>query len=218
MSAAPHESGRVLRDRYEAADLFSSDAVLSSSPDVLVASSQQETIMTNDIRRTAEISACGLYRYWLEREWDGTKPALVVCMLNPSRGDADRDDPTIKTLIHFASLWGFGRLVIVNLYAWRASRPEDMFLSAERVGPENAARLDGALGLAASNGGKMLVAWGNDGGFERRDEQFSSRAAALGIDLICLGKTLSGAPKHPMARGRGRIARDQMPLEWGARP
>lgn len=200
-----------------ALNLFSGDAVLTPSAVALVNSSQQETTMTQIIRRTAEISPCGLYRYWLEREWDATLPTLAVTMLNPSRGDADRDDPTIKTLIHFASLWGYGRLVIVNLYAWRASRPEDMFLSAGRIGPENVIRLDAALGLALSNGGKMLVAWGNDGGFEQRDRLLTKRAMALGVELICLGQTLGGAPKHPMARGRGRIPRDQTPLAWAAR-
>lgn len=35
-------------------------------------------------------------------------------------------------------------------------------------------------------------------------------------DLWCWGKTQSGAPKHPMARGVHRIPRDQKPILWRA--
>ncbi|TIW40168.1 MAG: DUF1643 domain-containing protein, partial [Mesorhizobium sp.] len=35
-------------------------------------------------------------------------------------------------------------------------------------------------------------------------------------DLYCFGITASGAPKHPMARGLHRIARDQKPILWRA--
>ena len=78
------------------------------------------------MRRAAEISPCGLYRYWLEREWDTALPKLVVGMLNPSTADAAVDDPTLLTLIHFGRLWGYGGLAVVNLYGWRSPHPSVM--------------------------------------------------------------------------------------------
>ena len=42
---------------------------------------------------SAVISKCGLHRYLLERE-SRVKP-LVFVMLNPSKADAEPDDPTI---------------------------------------------------------------------------------------------------------------------------
>jgi hypothetical protein len=147
------------------------------------------------MRRAAEISPCGLYRYWLEREWEAGKPILVVCMLNPS---------------------GYGGLTIINLYGWRSPKPAEMISAAGRSDDTNRQRWrEAALIAAVMGGGRMLVAWGNDGDFEGEATQFADFAAdTVGVDLVCLGTTLSGAPKHPMARGLWRIPRDQQPIMW----
>lgn len=168
------------------------------------------------MRRAAEISECGLYRHWLEREWDKALPVLVVCMLNPSTADAEREDQTLLALIHFARLWGYGGLTIVNLYGWRSPHPDEMKRAAARADEVNHQRRRDAMLIAAVMGGnRLLVAWGNDGDFEGEATRFADYAAdTVGVDLVCLGTTLSGAPKHPMARGRWRIPRDQQPIIW----
>jgi hypothetical protein len=151
------------------------------------------------------------YRYELRRVWDGRLPLLVVCMLNPSTADADRDDPTIRTLIHFAKLWGYGGILVVNLCAWRASLPAELATCDNPVGPENWRYIERAIATADENGGRLLVAWGN-GDFEGRAETFCLRALNASVTLICLGTTEGWRPKHPMARGRHRIPRDQKPV------
>jgi len=81
--------------------------------------------------READICPTGLYRWWLLRVWDDRLPLLIIVMLNPSTADAERDDPTVLALIHFAKLWGYGGLRIVNLFAWRASQPAEMLKAAD---------------------------------------------------------------------------------------
>lgn len=154
------------------------------------------------------------YRDQLIRRWDESLPLLVVCMLNPSTADHETNDPTILTLIHFAKLWGYGGLLVVNLCAFRSPSPAVMKAAADPVGPQNEKALLNAMMYARANGGRILVAWGNDGDFLERDAWFSERAAKLGLSTICLGATRSGAPKHPMARGLHRIPRDQQPHPW----
>ena len=44
-------------------------------------------------------------------------------MLNPSGADAQVNDPTITRCINFALSWGYGRLEVVNLFAYRTSKP-----------------------------------------------------------------------------------------------
>lgn len=154
------------------------------------------------------------FRYELRRVWDGRKPLLVVCMLNPSTADHQKDDPTILALIHFARLWGYGGLLVVNLCAFRASSPTVMMAAADCIGTENEDHIERALAYAQANGRQALAAWGNDGQFMTLEPHVRNRASVLGVDLICLGTTNSGAPKHPMARGRHRIPRDQKPLLW----
>ena len=161
----------------------------------------------------AVISACGTWRYELRRIWDDNLPLLVICMLNPSRADATINDPTVLNLIHFARLWGYGGILIVNLFAFRSSSPDEMMKADHSFGPQNAQHLADAMEYARDHGGKLLVAWGNGGDHEDRAEWFCSRAmGAYGLTLICLGTTRSWKPKHPMARGKHRIPRDQQPI------
>ena len=77
----------------------------------------------------AMFSGCGRYRYRLTRELGG-KLTLTVVMLNPSTADGSADDPTIRRCKGFAKDWGYGRLVIVNLYAFRATDPREMWRMA----------------------------------------------------------------------------------------
>jgi hypothetical protein len=167
-----------------------------------------------DMQMTAVFSGPDdCYRDQLIRRWDESLPLLVVCMLNPSTADHETNDPTILTLIHFAKLWGFGGLLVVNLCAFRSPSPAVMRAAADPVGPENDKALLNAMMYARASG-RILVAWGNDGDFLERGAWFCDRAVNLGLSLICLGTTRSGAPKHPMARGLHRIPRDQQPLPW----
>ncbi len=67
------------------------------------------------IKKGAVIDKTGLYRYLLWREWEVNQPKLVFIMLNPSKADADIDDPTLRRCINFAKSWGCGSLVIYLL-------------------------------------------------------------------------------------------------------
>jgi hypothetical protein len=153
-----------------------------------------------------------LFRPELRRIWDKTKRLLVVCMLNPSTADHRKNDPTIVTLIGFAKLWGYGGLIVVNLFDRRTSSPKEMMKCADPISGKCLQYIDQALTFARSQGTPVLVAWGRDGGHLDRDAWFRGRAAHHLVDLVCLGKTKEGFPKHPMARGVHRIPRDQQPI------
>lgn len=76
--------------------------------------------------KNAEISKCGKYRYLLERTWDESKEKVLFIMLNPSTADANNDDPTIRRCISFAKSWGYGGLMVGNLFALRATNPKEL--------------------------------------------------------------------------------------------
>jgi hypothetical protein len=154
------------------------------------------------------------YRYELRRVWNAELPLLVVCMLNPSNADHQVNDPTILALVHFAAMWGYGGILVINLFAYRASSPAEMMGADSPIGPDNHRYIEDAFVYAKANGGKLLAAWGNGGTFEGRDEWFCGRARMHGLQLICLGTTKGWHPKHPMARGVHRIPRNQQPVEW----
>lgn len=168
------------------------------------------------VRRAALISTSGLYRWWLERVWDEQLPILIVVMLNPSKADGEVDDNTVLALIDFVKRWGYGGYRIVNLCAWRASKPAEMFAAPDPIGDLNEHHIGEALRYARATTGRILVAWGNGGHHLDQDERFIARARLNGVELVCLGTTADGSPKHPMARGHHRIPRDQQPIIWRA--
>lgn len=164
--------------------------------------------------RTATSSSCGRYRTYLARRWD-RRPALVVCMLNPSRADAKRDDPTILALMWFARSWGYGGIEVINLRSWRASRPADLFAAEadgfDTIGPGNDDAWRSVRSYARCNNLPVLVAWGNNA--PKRDVDRFARFFA-GHALISFGTTRSGAPIHPAARGKQRIPGNAQPIPF----
>ena len=68
----------------------------------------------------ATFSSCKKYRYSLFRIWDEDKPLVLFIGLNPSTADEKEDDPTIRRCINFAKQWGYGGLIMGNLFAFRA--------------------------------------------------------------------------------------------------
>ena len=78
------------------------------------------------MKKSAIISDCNKYRYELHREWDKDKKKVLFIMLNPSTADADNNDLTTIRCINFAKKWGYGGIMIGNIYPFRAKRPRDL--------------------------------------------------------------------------------------------
>ena len=78
------------------------------------------------MKKSAIISNCNKYRYELHREWDKDKRKVLFIMLNPSTADADNNDLTTIRCMNFAKKWGYGGIMIGNIYPFRAKRPKDL--------------------------------------------------------------------------------------------
>jgi hypothetical protein len=147
--------------------------------------------------RSARISVDGLYRYELRRTWDDG-PDVAWCMLNPSTANAESDDPTIRRLLAFSHGWGFGGLIVVNLFAWRASKPEALRSVVDPVGPENQDSIEAAIAEAEL----VVCAWGAGVDSKalrgRPKPNVTAMTAALRKPTACLGRTEQGRPVHPL--------------------
>lgn len=148
--------------------------------------------------KAAEISPCGLYRYWLARQWVPGARRLPIIMLNPSTADANIDDPTIRRCMAFARREGFGGIHVFNLFAFRATSPADMRAAADPVGPQNDYWLTQALEASAATGCAILAAWGAYGDHRGRANYVRGMAQLRGARLACLGTTKDGHPRHPL--------------------
>lgn len=143
------------------------------------------------LAREAVLSSDGRYRYRLLRRWDYSLPRLGWVMLNPSTADAKVDDPTILRCMDFADRWGYGGIVVRNLFALRATNPATLLADNDPVGPDNLDHLEEVkadpLTVAAWGAHRAAAdAWGLIGPFLR------------GVNLVCLGTTKAGAPRHPL--------------------
>ena len=76
--------------------------------------------------KKAIISDCNKYRYELHREWDKKKGKVLFIMLNPSTADGVEDDLTTIRCMNFAKKWGYGGIMIGNIYPFRAKRPKNL--------------------------------------------------------------------------------------------
>lgn len=146
------------------------------------------------LHRAAEFDATGQYRYWLQRTWRGDRPTLTLVMLNPSRADHQRDDPTVRRCLGLAQGWQFGCLTVVNLFAYCTTSPAVLKTVADPVGPEN----DLYLRQACDQADQIVLAWGNGGTLHGRDRAVGLLLAPYGDRLYCLGQNRTGQPRHPL--------------------
>ncbi len=150
----------------------------------------------------AALSPCRHYRWSLQRQWQPGLPPLVFIGLNPSRADAERDDPTLRRIVGFARQWGFGSVTVLNLFARISPSPALLKRAADPVGPDNDLWLQRALnGQAAA----IWLGWGNLGAWRGRDRQVLAllqqalvAEPRLANRLLGLGLTAQGQPRHPL--------------------
>jgi len=111
-------------------------------------------------------------------------------MLNPSVADGTRDDPTLTRCQRFARSWGCAAVRVLNVYAYRATDPRQLWQVPDPVGPDN----DQHLGTAAASD-LVVAAWGTLAKPSRVQHVLSLPGFQR---LTALGVTQAGHPRHPL--------------------
>jgi len=142
----------------------------------------------------AVFSRCRRWRYLLWRCWDESKPAANFLMLNPSTADERKLDPSCTRARDYAERWGFGAVVITNIFGWRATDPEEMKSAEDPVGRGN----DTAIVRAAREAKLVVCAWGNHGEHLGRGAEVTTMLRKHGIALAALRLNDAGHPAHPL--------------------
>jgi hypothetical protein len=157
------------------------------------------------------------YRYILRRAWlfgDGRCACWI--MLNPSTANEREDDQTVRKCIGFTSRLGLSGLVVLNLYALRATNPRELWDADDPVGRLNDRVMWDALQTSAARNWPVICAWGA----HARPERVADVTRLLRSVIEqprCLGVTRAGQPRHPLyvpysavlrpwARGNGKRA------------
>ncbi len=147
----------------------------------------------------ARVSACKQFRYTLERRWGGrNRPAhedtVLWCALNPSVADTNLDDPTVRKVCEFSRRWGFAAMMLVNMFAFRATKPKDLVKAKDPIGPEN----DDIVSQALMDHDNVILCWGAQPLARQRLPWLAGTLTLLGRRTQCLGVTQDGSPLHPL--------------------
>ena len=145
----------------------------------------------NYISTTCKFSKSRLYRYSLRRSWTReTNDQVLFIGLNPSTADSASDDPTIRRCVKFATDWGFGSLELVNLFAFRATYPKDLFQEQHPVGRYN----DNWIKKAHQRSSLTIACWGSAGIYGNRSEIIMEFVD----NLFCIDLNKDNTPSHPL--------------------
>lgn len=135
------------------------------------------------------------YRYVLWRTWHQGRRTLVFIMLNPSTADEETNDPTVERCQRRAAALDYGGLVVLNIFALRATDPGILYRAKDPVGPQND---EWILGAARSDR-DIVCAWGAHGALGGRGTAVRKLlAAASPRSIYHLGMTKEGHPRHPL--------------------
>ena len=119
------------------------------------------------VNKNATFSDCRKYRYALSRTWNGKKKTILFIGLNPSTANEKIDDPTIRRCINYAQNWGYGSLLMVNLFAYRATLPSELKNVKNPIGNDN----DLQIIELSKKADIAVAAWGNEGTLLNRDKE-----------------------------------------------
>lgn len=153
--------------------------------------------LKGDAASRAVYSDCEQYRYSLTRIWDPAGERALFIMLNPSTATEVQNDPTVERCERRSRALGFGAFRVLNIFAYRATDPRDMKRADDPVGPDNdAALLDGLAW-----GDRVVCAWGTHGAHQGRGAAVEALLRRTGRELLHLGLSKAGHPKHPLYIG-----------------
>ena len=142
------------------------------------------------------------YRTWLAYWWGDGDPLIAIGQ-NASVADRRRGDHTVTMCARRAWRAGRAGLVMLNLFPLVATYPEDLWAAEpdEAIEQENRDAREEAL--RRWPGASILFAPG-DSADPRHHARASSVEAGLrsqGREILCLGLTAGGAPRHPSRAG-----------------
>jgi len=175
------------------------------------------------MHRGAVFSAERRIRWLLTRRLNlpwarGHRPRrLAFLMANSSDAGHEHDDPTLLQCIAIATRLGCDEFSVVNTEPLVASQPdqlEQLLDSLDRATHRAITRRNiDFIHQAMQAADIRIAAWGR----LPSPSAIATAIVAVGAhQLHHLGTNSDGSPRHPMARGRNRISKTQMPVPWPA--
>lgn len=157
----------------------------------------------------AEFSACEKYRYRLTRTWQESLPGIAFLMLNPSTADEMVNDPTIERCQRRAIEYGYGKMVIINLFPYRETDSQLLSSIPDLYG--DIATTNQHILDVVHECQQTIAGWGSHPMAMARAKEVYQLLAEHGLTsrLFALEVNADGNPKHPLY-----IAYSAKPVPW----
>ncbi len=149
------------------------------------------------------------YRYRLNRTINKSRKEIIFIGLNPSTADEEDNDSTLIRVLNFSKSWGYGSLVVINLFARISTSPKLLKSSSNPIGPFNNFELKTNIkGWSQNEFCDLWLGWGVNGSFMKRDRNILKEIKKYSENRmesfpkaqmpIALGLTKGGHPRHPL--------------------
>ncbi len=187
---------------------------------MLAAKRRREEQAANEMRQRtytdqgATFSADRNFRYTLWRRWDSPilqrEGTVLWVMLNPSTADEWNLDATVRRCEDYTKAWGYGGLVVVNIFGLCSKDPKDLYRALARgVDPtQQGHHNDEAIGREAAKADLVITAWGVHGAMKNRGPEVLD-ALLENRSVHHLGLNADRSPRHPLY-----LPADLRPTQW----
>jgi hypothetical protein len=143
------------------------------------------------VSRASVYSQDNTKRYAYVQLWQPDDSMILWIMLNPGTGDTEmRRRNTLERCKLWSQRWGFGGLLIGNVFPTRAKSARSLARLNQPSDPVN----DQALHFLVGRANEIVVAWGS----KVRVREHAPWLLPLLHGAKCLGTTAKGEPRHPL--------------------
>jgi hypothetical protein len=149
------------------------------------------------VTRSAIFDEARTYRYVLSIPTGNIFSELNTInwlLCNPSTADEVKNDPTVERVFCRAAAWGYLRVVITNIFAYRSTDPMNLRYAKDPVGPDN----DRHIIEQASEADLVVCGWGEHGSYLGRGNDVLDMLRRAGIVPHALKINKGGQCGHPL--------------------
>ena len=147
---------------------------------------------------SAIFSACGTWRYRLERDVQMNGLVFAFFGVNGATAGAVENDHTVCKWIGFTKINNGRRLMVGNPYAFCATDVRELATAVDPIGPDN----DMHLMQIIADADVLVPCWGSRAKLpqrlHKRLDDLLAQLFASGKPVKTFGLTKSGDPKHPL--------------------
>jgi hypothetical protein len=153
------------------------------------------------VSKSAIFSACGTYRYRLDRDVQEKGLVFAYFGVNGATADHEKEDQTSRKWFGFTLRNGGRRYIAANPFAFCATDVRELAYAADPIGPENGRYVREVITEADI----LVPCWGSRAklppNLRGQLDDLRDRILDAGKPVKVFGFTASGDPKHPLMLG-----------------